>query len=250
MPRGHRRGPRPRPAAQAGQQEAAGEADGPAQLVPGQRGAGGGRRQGGGGGRGKHVRRRPQETPQGDRDNPHGGTTLTGLSPRHVQCRRRSLDKCIAPSLTPRPSILPRPPQAQSEKKKKLVNPLFFVSAHRLSVRNLSKSVTDAQLRALCAKAVASGLAKGLVGAQDQDAHLTALGTPFSQKTAAALALPLFVDNKGVVAKLKHTGKGDKPTAGTIKSAKVRSRPPSKPLSRPLSKPHLNPYLGPYLNPT
>ena len=68
--------------------------------------------------------------------------------------------------------------KAQSEKRKKLVNPLFFVSAHRLSVKNLSKKVTDTELRALCVKATLAGMKKGLVTTVDQDAHLTALGTP------------------------------------------------------------------------
>jgi hypothetical protein len=106
--------------------------------------------------------------------------------------------------------------KAQSEKRKKLVNPLFFVSAHRLSVRNLSKSVTDAELRKLCAKATLSGVKKGLVTSADQDAHLTALGTPSTKKTALALALPPFVDNKGAV-----KGRGEGPAPGTIKMAKV-----------------------------
>ena len=38
---------------------------------------------------------------------------------------------------------------AIAEKKKKLVSPLFFVSATRLSVRNLAKSVDDAKLKTL-----------------------------------------------------------------------------------------------------
>lgn len=47
--------------------------------------------------------------------------------------------------------------KAQAEKRKKLVNPLFFVSAHRLSIRNLSKKVTDPELKALCVKALQKG---------------------------------------------------------------------------------------------
>ena len=107
--------------------------------------------------------------------------------------------------------------KAQSEKRKKLVNPLFFVSAHRLSVRNLSKSITDAELRKLCAKATLAGMKKGLVKSSDQDAHLTALGTPSTKKTALALALPPFVDNKGAA----KMGRGEGPAPGTIKMAKV-----------------------------
>ena len=42
--------------------------------------------------------------------------------------------------------------RAHQEKRKKLQNPLFFVSATRLCVRNLKKAVTDAEFRALCIK--------------------------------------------------------------------------------------------------
>jgi hypothetical protein len=48
--------------------------------------------------------------------------------------------------------------KAQAEKRKKLVNPLFFVSAHRLSIRNLSKNVTDQELKTLCIKALQKGM--------------------------------------------------------------------------------------------
>lgn len=47
--------------------------------------------------------------------------------------------------------------KAQAEKRKKLVNPLFFVSAHRLSIRNLSKNVTDPELKVMCVKALQKG---------------------------------------------------------------------------------------------
>ena len=47
--------------------------------------------------------------------------------------------------------------KAQNEKRKKLINPLFFVSAHRLSIRNLAKTVTDNELKTLCINAVKTG---------------------------------------------------------------------------------------------
>lgn len=48
--------------------------------------------------------------------------------------------------------------KSQSEKRKKLINPLFFVSAHRLSVRNLAKEVSDNDLKTLCINALKAGM--------------------------------------------------------------------------------------------
>lgn len=54
--------------------------------------------------------------------------------------------------------------KAQIEKKKKLQNPLFFVSNVRLSVRNLNKSIqTDQELKIMCLEATKAGLQKKLV---------------------------------------------------------------------------------------
>ena len=47
--------------------------------------------------------------------------------------------------------------RAQSEKKRKLQNPLFFVSAVRLSIRNMNKSVTDKELKELVVIATKKG---------------------------------------------------------------------------------------------
>eukprot|EP00981_Chlorochromonas_danica_P012615 scaffold5218_cov150-Ochromonas_danica.AAC.7 len=66
--------------------------------------------------------------------------------------------------------------RAQSEKKKKLLNPLFFVSATRLSIRNLAKQLQDKDLRALCIEAARKGIEKGLVTAQDMKNQLIARG--------------------------------------------------------------------------
>ena len=47
--------------------------------------------------------------------------------------------------------------RALADKRKKLTNPLFFVSGLRLSVRNLPKSVTDHDLRVMCLTAAKEG---------------------------------------------------------------------------------------------
>eukprot|EP01033_Poteriospumella_lacustris_P001229 gene1229-895_t len=57
--------------------------------------------------------------------------------------------------------------RAQADKKKKLQNPLFFVSHERLSIRNLAKHVKDHDLKILCLKATKAGLNKDLVSLQD-----------------------------------------------------------------------------------
>jgi nucleolar protein 4 len=67
--------------------------------------------------------------------------------------------------------------RAQTEKRKKLQNPLFFVSATRLSIRNLSKTITDKELRELCVDAVNAGLKKGLVKRADMEAYRLAQGS-------------------------------------------------------------------------
>lgn len=61
---------------------------------------------------------------------------------------------------------------AQREKKTKLASPMFFVSPVRLSVRNLAKHVTDAQLRTLARDAAKAGMAAGLVAHDEGDPTL------------------------------------------------------------------------------
>ena len=80
--------------------------------------------------------------------------------------------------------------RAQSEKKKKLVNPLFFVSPTRLSIRNLRKSVNHSQLFSLCYKAAKAGLKNGLVEKKDIENFLIAQSVPIRQRTPALLAIP------------------------------------------------------------
>jgi nucleolar protein 4 len=67
--------------------------------------------------------------------------------------------------------------RAQTEKRKKLQNPLFFVSATRLSIRNLSKTVTDKELREICITAAKNGIKKGLVKRSDMEAYRMAQGS-------------------------------------------------------------------------
>ena len=59
--------------------------------------------------------------------------------------------------------------KAASEKREKMRNPLFFVSALRLSIRNLGRAVSDALLRRIAQKAAGQGLAGGLVDMKDVD---------------------------------------------------------------------------------
>lgn len=69
--------------------------------------------------------------------------------------------------------------RAQSEKNKKLQNPLFFVSATRLSIRNLGKTVNDKELREICLNAAKNGIKKGLVKRADMEAYRAAQGSDF-----------------------------------------------------------------------
>ena len=66
--------------------------------------------------------------------------------------------------------------RAHTEKRKKLQNPLYFVSATRLCVRNLKKSISDNQFRDLCIKAAKEGLKNGLVKSSDMDIQLSSQG--------------------------------------------------------------------------
>jgi len=86
--------------------------------------------------------------------------------------------------------------RAQAEKRKKLQNPLFFVSPYRLSIRNLAKSITNNEMKIACLKALKAGLTAGLVTPTDMQSYITAQGknailpaggvdsvTPFDPKT-------------------------------------------------------------------
>ena len=66
--------------------------------------------------------------------------------------------------------------RAHQEKKKKLQNPLFFVSSTRLCVRNLKKSISDASFRDLCINATKEGLKSSKVSPSDIDLQLSSQG--------------------------------------------------------------------------
>lgn len=66
--------------------------------------------------------------------------------------------------------------RAHQEKRKKLQNPLFFVSSTRLCVRNLKKSINDADFRDLCIKATKEGLKNAKVSPDDMDIQLASQG--------------------------------------------------------------------------
>lgn len=92
--------------------------------------------------------------------------------------------------------------RAQTEKKKKLQNPLYFVSPTRLSVRNLSKDVNDTVLRNLCFRAAKAGLEKSLVSAADIDAHLCATGAKLVDRTQQSLIIPKLISASVTKAKV------------------------------------------------
>lgn len=81
--------------------------------------------------------------------------------------------------------------RAHQEKRKKLQNPLFFVSATRLCVRNLKKSVTEEQFRDLCIKATKAGLANGLVTPTDIDMQLCSQGLSIREVSARCIEILL-----------------------------------------------------------
>jgi nucleolar protein 4 len=69
--------------------------------------------------------------------------------------------------------------RAQTEKKKKLQNPLFFVSPTRLAIRNLPKAFTDRELRELCLNAAKTGIKKGIVKRTDMEQFRAAQGSEY-----------------------------------------------------------------------
>lgn len=76
-----------------------------------------------------------------------------------------------------------------AENKKKLLNPMFFVSPTRILIRNLSKFVTDVKLRTLCMEATRAGMKKNLVGERDIRALLAADGNngPFKAELSISV---------------------------------------------------------------
>ncbi len=99
--------------------------------------------------------------------------------------------------------------KAQAEKKKKLQNPIFFISNKRLSIRNLSKKVTNHELKIICLKAVKRGLIdKGLVSTDDLKNQIVAEGLSAIQSNETSstqlvdfskLTLPAYDSKKCVI---------------------------------------------------
>jgi hypothetical protein len=86
--------------------------------------------------------------------------------------------------------------RAQTEKKKKLANPLFFVSPTRICIRNLKKTLNNSDLHNLCMKAAAAGVENGLVTPKDSDAYLEAQCVSIRERTAEKLAIPAVTNTK------------------------------------------------------
>ena len=66
--------------------------------------------------------------------------------------------------------------RAFADKSTKLRSPLFFINPNRISIRNLSKHITESELKSLVFGALKKGLEEGLVTAQDAVAHWRAGG--------------------------------------------------------------------------
>jgi RNA recognition motif-containing protein len=69
----------------------------------------------------------------------------------------------------PESDLLKRESAAKEKKAKLTKSPFFFVSPVRLSVRNLSKSITDQELKRLGMHAAVEGIKSGLVGFDEGD---------------------------------------------------------------------------------
>ena len=66
--------------------------------------------------------------------------------------------------------------KAHQEKHTKLRSPLFFINPFRLSIRNLSKDVNEAQLKGLMVKGLMKGLERNLASEEDVVTHWRAGG--------------------------------------------------------------------------
>lgn len=91
-------------------------------------------------------------------------------------------------------------------KKKTLLNPLFFISDCRLSIRNLHKDITDRMLKSACVAATKSGLSKGLVNQKDLELLLTADMIPIHNdpnSTRNNVGIPQWSNDKNVIVSCK-----------------------------------------------
>lgn len=103
--------------------------------------------------------------------------------------------------------------RAQTEKKKKLANPLYFVSPTRyvriiginhhcrICIRNLKKSLNNSDVYNLCIKAAAAGIRNGLVTESDNETYLAAQCVPIRERTKDKLAVPPALDGKDATGK-------------------------------------------------
>ena len=80
--------------------------------------------------------------------------------------------------------------RAISEKKKKLINPLNFVSPTRITVRNLDKGVKQGDLKTQCLTALRRAMARDAVQSSDLERLLIAQGVPARDRTTAAITVP------------------------------------------------------------
>jgi hypothetical protein len=131
--------------------------------------------------------------------------------------------------------------RAQTEKKKKLANPLFYVSATRypsppppspwpllvslhlrsVCIRNLKKSLNNSDVYNLCLKAAAEGIKNGLVSESDSEAYLAAQCVPIRERSREKLAVPPALEGKDATGKRVVLS-----VKIMLDNAKLRSVPP------------------------
>lgn len=78
----------------------------------------------------------------------------------------------------------------QAEKKKKLANPLIFVSPVRLSVKNLNGSIDDKGLKKIALEGARAGIRNKLVGPQEMNRYYEAQGMTPAQITPDMVEIP------------------------------------------------------------
>lgn len=96
--------------------------------------------------------------------------------------------------------------RAHQEKHTKLRSPLFFINPFRLSIRNLSKSLDESQLKELMVKGIQQGLHNGLVTKDDLIAHWRAGGEMTAREIMEKVAtaerkgdvVPSYDEKKGI----------------------------------------------------
>jgi nucleolar protein 4 len=114
-----------------------------------------------------------------------------------------------------------------ADKSTKLRSPLFFINPNRLSIRNLSKNVTESDLKRLVTGALKTGLDKKLVTRNDAVAHWRAGGElahseVMKRATDPTLVTPVF-DEKNTKESIPSVYI-DRDTSGGKKTADAPSR--------------------------